>query len=141
MPETVCLTDIMATVAALVHQDLPDGAAEDSFNILPYLLNPFGAERPIRPYTLHQTIRLDLAIRKGPWKYLDHRGSGGNRYDRPNLKPFAYPDADPDIPAQLYRLDVDPGETHNLYRQFPAVVQELKSQLERLKQSGHSRPL
>ena len=141
MPETVCLTDIMATVAALVHQDLPDGAAEDSFNILPYLLNPFGAERPIRPYTLHQTIRLDLAIRKGPWKYLDHRGSGGNRYDRPNLKPFAYPNADPDIPGQLYRLDVDPGETHNLYRQFPAVVQELKTQLERLKQSGHSRPL
>ena len=35
--QTVCLTDIMATCAAIVHAALPDNAAEDSFNILPVL--------------------------------------------------------------------------------------------------------
>ena len=66
MPETICLTDIMATVADLVGASLPEGAAEDSFNILPYLLEPFSRNGPIRPFTLHQTISLKLAIRKGP---------------------------------------------------------------------------
>ena len=36
--QTVCLTDIMATCAAVVGAKLPNDAAEDSFNILPILL-------------------------------------------------------------------------------------------------------
>ena len=130
MPETICLTDIMATVADLVGASLPEDAAEDSFNILPYLLEPFSRNEPIRPFTLHQTISLKLAIRKGPWKYLDHLGSGGNRYDRPNLKAFALPETAPEAKGQLYRLDVDPGETHNLIERFPSIAGELKEQLE-----------
>jgi hypothetical protein len=141
MPETICLTDIMATVADLVGASLPEGAAEDSFNILPYLLEPFSRNEPIRPFTLHQTISLKLAIRKGPWKYLDHLGSGGNRYDRPNLKAFALPETAPEAKGQLYRLDVDPGETHNLIERFPSIAGELKEQLETWKKAGRSRPL
>ena len=141
MQETICLTDIMATVANLVGASLPDGAAEDSFNILPYLLEPFSRNKPIRPFTLHQTISLKLAIRKGPWKYLDHLGSGGNRYDRPNLKTFALPETTPEAKGQLYRLDVDPGETHNLIERFPSIARELKDQHGKWKTAGHSRPL
>ena len=36
--ELVCLMDLMATCAAIVGEDLPAGAAEDSRNILPALL-------------------------------------------------------------------------------------------------------
>ena len=137
--QTICLTDIMATCAAIVGANLPNDAAEDSYNILPALLGEAG-NKPNRRYTLHQTITLALAIRRGPWKYLDHKGSGGNRYDKPPLKRFALPDTAPDAPGQLYDLDNDPGETSNLYFKHPGIVKELKSKLDEYVASGRSAP-
>ncbi|MBT6379413.1 MAG: sulfatase-like hydrolase/transferase, partial [Opitutales bacterium] len=136
--QTVCLTDIMATCAAITDAKLPNGAAEDSFNILPVLLGE--AKDEIREFTLHQTISLDLAIRKGEWKYLDHKGSGGNNYDQAKLKLYALPDTAPNAPGQLYDLKRDPGETNNLYFVYPEIVRELKSKLEQFKESGRSAP-
>ena len=137
--QTVCLTDVMATCAAVVEAELPNDAAEDSYNILPALL---GEERagPVRQYTLHQTIRLDLGIRHRQWKLLDHRGSGGNNYGRGILKPFALEDTAPDAPGQLYNLETDPGETTNLYIEKPEITSELKDRLEEFKQTGRSTP-
>ena len=136
--QTICLTDLMATCAAITGATLPDNAAEDSFNLLPVLLGKDGG-RPVRDYTLHQTISLALAIRRGPWKYLDHRGSGGNGYDKGELQRFALPDAAPTAPGQLYNLDTDPGETKNLHAAHPEIVKELKVLLEASKSSGRSR--
>jgi arylsulfatase A-like enzyme len=135
--ETVCLTDVMATCAAIVDFPLPNDAAEDSFNLLPVLTGE-QRDQPVRRYTLHQTIKLELAIRRGPWKYLDHHGSGGNDYSGKHLKPYALPEKAPDAPGQLYHLDTDPGETTNLYFEHPEIVKELKSKLEEYKQSGRS---
>jgi len=137
--QTVCLTDIMATCAAIVDAKLPNNAAEDSYNILPILLGK--TKEPVRDYTLHQTISLALAIRKGDWKYLDHKGSGGNRYDRGKLKAMDLPNKAPDAPGQLYNLATDPGETDNLYFKKPEVVKELKGKLEQFKSSGRSAPV
>ncbi len=138
--ETVCLTDVMATCAAIAGAALPANSAEDSFDLLPVLL---GSERntPARPYTLHQTISLALAIRQGPWKYLDHRGSGGNNYDKRELKPFALTDTAPEAPGQLYNLATDPGETTNLYFQHPEKVRELKALLDASKAAGRTAAL
>jgi arylsulfatase A-like enzyme len=134
------LTDVMATVAAIVGTDLPKDSAEDSFNLLPALL---GQDRgPIRPYLLQQSFggARFLSIRRGHWKYLDHTGSGGNRYENiPGLKPFILPDTAPDAPGQLYNLETDPGEKRNLYFEQPQIVQELKTLLEQSKASGRSR--
>lgn len=141
--QTVCLTDIMATCAAIVGDKLPNDAAEDSYNILPILLGRQSEKEPIRNYTLHQTISLALAIRKGPWKYLDHKGSGGNNYSREDswsMKPYALPERYPDAPGQLYNLKNDPGETKNLYYDHPEIVRELKTALEACKKSGRSAP-
>ena len=137
--QTICLTDLMATCAAITGTTLPDNAAEDSFNLLPVLLGKDGG-RPVRDYTLHQTISLALAIRQGPWKYLDHRGSGGNGYDKGELQRFALPDAAPTAPGQLYHLATDPGETNNLYFKEPEMMAKLKSLLESSKASGRSAP-
>ncbi len=137
--ETIGLTDVMATCAAIVDFPLPDDAAEDSFDMLPVLLGQ-RRDEPVRRYTLHQTISLALAIRRGPWKYLDHQGSGGNNYKHRLLEPYALPEKAPDAPGQLYNLDTDPGETTNLYFEHPQIVRELKSQLEAYKQSGRSAP-
>ncbi len=137
--QTVCLTDIMATCAFLVGAELPDDAAEDSFDMLPVLLGE--ADEPIREFTLHQTISLALAIRSGKWKYLDHKGSGGNNYSKGRLAALDLPNAAPDAPGQLYDLEKDPGETMNLYERYPEVVKELKGQLEGFKSSGRSAPV
>ena len=137
--QTVCLTDILATCATISGATLPDNAAEDSFDLSPVLLGQDGG-RPVRDFTLHQTISLALAIRRGPWKYLDHRGSGGNNYDAPLLRPFARSDSAPDAPGQLYHLEDDPGETTNLYHQHPEIVRELKSLLDKTRREGRSAP-
>ena len=139
--QTVCLCDIMATCAAIVGADLPHDAAEDSYNILPVLVGQQADDKPIRTHTLHQTIRLCLSIRKGPWKYLDHQGSGGNDYEKDEeLRPYALPEKEPGAPGQLYNLDKDPGETTNLYFEHPKIVEELRAQLHAYRDSGRSRP-
>ena len=137
--QTICLTDLMATTAAILGVQLPNDAAEDSFNLAPLLLS--SVRTPIRDYTLHQTISLDLAIRRGKWKYLAHRGSGGNNYDSPKLRPWAIPEREPEAPGQLYDLEADPGETTNLYRRHPEVVAELDAILKATIASGRSAPL
>jgi arylsulfatase A-like enzyme len=139
--QTICLTDLMASAAAITGAKLPNNAAEDSFNILPALL---GAKKPIREFTLHQTISLALAIRGGDWKYLDHKGSGGNNYNRAGswgMKQYALPEQAPTAPGQLYNLKTDPGETTNLYFKHPKIVKALKAKLEQFKKSGRSAPL
>ena len=135
------LTDVMATVAAIIGADLPKDAAEDSFSLLPALRGQDSA--PIRPYVLQKAFGgpRTLSIRRGQWKYLDHAGSGGNRYENnPELKPFILPDTAPGAPGQLYDLEADPGETRNLYFERPEIVKELKALLDQSKTSGRSRP-
>ncbi len=138
--QIVSLADVMATVAAVIGAPLPDHAAEDSFNLLPALL---GSDTgPLRPYLLTQAFRgaQTLSIRRGPWKYLDHPGSGGNDYGGESLKFFALPDTDPEAPGQLYHLGEDPGETTNLYFEHPGIVSEMKALLEQSKADGRSTP-
>lgn len=134
------LTDMMATVAAIFDVELPDDAAEDSFDMLPAWLDE--KHPTIRPYLLTQAAggERTLAIRRGHWKYIDHPGSGGNRYDRdPALKPYGRPDTDPEAPAQLYDLSTDPGETNNLIRRHADIASEMKMLLDQSKSAGRSR--
>ena len=62
-------------------------------------------------------------VRKGKWKIVTMNG------------PFDEAD------FQLFDIASDPGETNNLYFEHPEIVHELKSQLEKYKQSGRSAPL
>ena len=133
-------TDIMATCAGIVGTTLPNDAAEDSYDMLPALLDQRGDD-PVRPYLLQQTSTLALSIRHGSWKYLDHKGSGGNDYVKKKITEYVIEDTDPDAPGQLYHLANDPGETENLYSRHPEVVEKLKKELELFKSSGRSAPL
>ena len=139
--EPICLTDVMATVAAIVGTALPRNAGEDSYDMLPALLGTNTS--PVRKYLVHQAFAgaRKLAIRRGPWKYLDHQGSGGNNYDKhPLLRAYRLPETAPDAPGQLYHLAEDPGETTNLYHRHPEIVRELHDKLEHFKVSGRSAP-
>jgi hypothetical protein len=127
---------------AIVGAKLPNDAAEDSFNMLPVLLGT-QRNRRVRPFLLQQAWTLEMSIRKGDWKLLDHKGSGGSNYERNGewgLKQYAIADTDPDAPGQLYNLASDPGETINVYSKHPEIVAELKTLLEEAKTSGRTAP-
>lgn len=125
-------TDIFATVASIVGYELPDDVAVDSFDMLPVLLGKQDEGESVRPYMLTQSFRGQFQLRQGDWKYLAHKGSGGNNYDRPNMKPFALTDSAPDAPGQLYNLADDPGETNNLFLQNPEKTKQMQAFLKKV---------
>jgi arylsulfatase A-like enzyme len=132
------LTDVMATISSILGNELPKEAAEDSFNMLPAWLDEHAT--PIRPYLLVQAFagKRTLSIRRGQWKYLDHPNSGGNDYDKGELKSFSLPETGPRTAGQLYNLETDPGETTNLYFKHPEIVNELKALLDKSMNEGRS---
>jgi len=104
--ELICLTDLMATCAAIVGADLPDNAGEDSYDILPALLGK-KLDKPIREAIVHHSLSGMFSIRRGNWKLILGRGSGG--FTKPKtIKPK------PGEPkGQLYNLAEDPAEAQN----------------------------
>ncbi len=132
--ETLCLTDLMATAAAMSGATLPSNAGEDSYNMLPALLGKRG-KRPIREGTVHHSSDGAFAIRAGDWKMLLHQGAGDGNYAIIAPEP---PISEPDAAGQLYNLKTDPGERVNLYRRHPEIVARLAGMLKRYQDEGRS---
>jgi arylsulfatase A-like enzyme len=131
--ELICLTDVLATAAALIGDKLPPGAGEDSFDILPVLLGK-KREGAVREAVVHQSGDGTLGIRQGPWKLATALGSHGFSAPR-NIQPR------PGGPqGQLYNLAGDSTEQHNLWLEKPEVVKRLSGLLEKYKADGRSRP-
>ncbi len=129
----VCLTDLFATIAALVEYPLPESAGEDSYNQLALLLDEASAE-PIRQEVVLHTLSGTYIVRRGPWKAIFGLGSGG--FTPPHvIKP-----QDGEPPGQLYNLADDPRETTNLWATHPKIVAELSARLAQYQQSGRSAP-
>lgn len=132
--EVMCTTDLMATLAGMLNQSLPDNAGEDSYNLWPNFIGK-AVSSPVREATVHHSLDGFFSIRKGKWKFTPHLGSGG--FSIPKLivsKPG-------EAPGTLYDIEDDPQEKNNLYQKYPEVVQELSQLLERYKNQGYSRPL
>jgi len=134
-------TDIFATLASVVGYKLKDEDATDSYDMLPAMLGTQDKRESIRPHLLTQSFRGEFQIRQGQWKYLDHMGSGGNRYDRGNLEKYALPETEVDATGQLFNLTTDPGERTNLFFSESAKREELQALLQELKSSGRSAPI
>ena len=132
--QMICLSDFMATAAALVGFKLPNDAAEDSFNVLPLML-PEKLDKPIRESVNHHSITGQLSIRKGDMKLIPLKGSGGPGY---KTGPNAIKPSDP--AGQIYDMSRDISERENLYARYPELVKELTNLLEQQKTSGRSAP-
>lgn len=113
----VCQVDLMASLGALVGQELGEKVGPDSFNVLPALL---GEQPTGRDHLVEQGG--PLALRKGKWKLVT----------RPNA-------ARPAGRAELYDLSQDPSERNNLAGEHPDVVTELTGFLQDLRSRGRSR--
>lgn len=133
-------TDVLATLASVVGHELDDADGLDSFDMLPVLLGRQAEDDPVRPHMLTQSFRGEFQLREGSWKFLDHNGSGGNRYDRERMLPYAGPTDE--HPGQLYDLAKDPGETRNLYVEDEARRAAMKARLTELtrKDGGRTAP-
>ncbi len=132
-----CLTDVMATCAALTGQSLPSDVAVDSLNQLPVLLGK--ADGPVRNKVVEQGISGSMAIRQGDWKYIPSNagaaaagmGSGANPND-PRFAAAIIPE------PLLYDLAKDPSETNNLAAKYPAKVKELSRLLDNVEHPAAS---
>lgn len=120
--QLIGLTDFLATAAAVAGRELKPGEGEDSYNMLPVLLGESAA--PIRTTLIQQSSQGHMAIRKGKWKLIPLRGSGGFS------EPQTYEPKPGEPQGQLYDLDADPREENNLYDAQPEVVEELAGLLQ-----------
>lgn len=109
-------------------------------NFTPAMLGIQANNSSIRPYLLTQSFGGEFQIRQGNWKYLNHKGSGGNNYEADFLKKYALPETAIDAPGQLYNLLNDPGETTNLYFIESGKRVAIQLLLEKLKVTGRSAP-
>jgi arylsulfatase A-like enzyme len=129
----VCHTDIFATVSELLGISLNADEAEDSFSFLHALLGQSSGQN-VREAIVHHSVDGMFSIRRGSWKLILGRGSGGFTEPR-RIEPA------PGEPAgQLYNLDDDPAETRNLYLEKPELVEELTALLQKVQEQGLSRP-
>jgi arylsulfatase A len=132
--QLICLTDLLATCAAIVGADLPDDAGEDSYNILPALMG-VEPDKPIREAVVHHSASGMFSIRQGKWKLILGRGSGGFS------KPRSYKPNPGEPQGQLYDIEQDLAETNNLYDRHPETVRRLTNLLEKYRRQGHSRTM
>lgn len=126
--QLVCFTDFMATFAELLGESLPTSASPDSESFLSCLLpdRESSDERRTELVIRAGSVKGMHMIRSGDWKLINRLGSGG--FTRPNqITPTP---AGP--PGQLYNLKDDPGETTNLYLQYPEIVVRLQERRDQI---------
>ena len=116
------LTDLLATTAAIVGERLSEQDRSDSRNMLPAMLGQ-STQQHTREFAIHHSLWGTFAIRRGPWKMIPARGSGG--FTRPRtIEP-----APGEPTGQLYHLGNDPSETRNLWNEYPEIVSDLRQRL------------
>lgn len=108
--ELVTSMDFMPTFARLTGATVPQDRTIDGKDISPLIFGEDGAVSPHEFFWHYRLGNLE-AVRKGKWKLHVAKGK-------------VFDDAEPYQP-ELYDLDVDIGEEHNVIDQHPEVVQEL----------------
>ena len=144
--------DLFATLATVTGSPIREGQGQDSVDILPVLIG--APARPLRDHLILSPFKPShLSIRKGKWMYIGAQAGGGFTAAKRGAHAFGGPAAisyggrqNSDIkhgriienapPAQLYDLENDLGETRNVYRNHPRIVQELKSLLKAYQTAG-----
>ncbi|MEQ1828605.1 MAG: arylsulfatase [Pirellula sp.] len=128
--QTICFTDVMATIAEIVQAKLPDDAGEDSISFLPDLL-----EKPNAGQAKRNTLVVGKSLRSGHWKWIE--GHEPALF----LRPEAGTVPRSNEPAgQLYNLQDDLAETNNLINKYPEMVTKLKQQFQDIRESKKTRP-
>jgi len=84
---------------------------------------------------MHHSIDGLFALRKGKWKLIFGRGSGGWTH------PSRVPVGDGEPAGQLYDLETDPSEKNNVFADHPEVVESMLELARSYVEEGRSVPL
>lgn len=124
----ICFTDVFATFAEIVGDEIPTGQAPDSSSFLSVLTGNKTGAYAVRDSLVIAAGRGHVMVRSENWKLITGPGSGG--FSPSPRKPG------PGIPkAQLYDLKKDLAESSNLYEARPEKVRELTQLLEKIRSS------
>ena len=118
--QMLCFTDMMATLADLLGEDLSEEDF-DSHSFLPVLMGQ-DSDNPLRS----EVIIEKNAILSGDWKLIDGSGQGGIAARWAPDKSYIISE---DIPGELYNLKEDLWEQSNLYDENPEKADELLKKL------------
>lgn len=123
--QLISTTDFLATVAGIINEKVPEGAAPDSYNLSEVVMGKT-VTSSIRDQMIQHSIDGLFAIRQGNWKYTPVLGSGG--FSNPKLIEPA-----PGEPnGALYNLSTDIAETRNLISNHQPLAQRLHKRLEEI---------
>jgi arylsulfatase A-like enzyme len=111
-----CMLDLFPTAVKLSGGELPNDRPIDGMDVSANWLN--GARVPERAFFFYRGTKL-FAVRKGGWKLhlLTQQGYG-------------QPEPSTHNPPLLYNLNVDPGEKFDLANNNPALVEDLKKEID-----------
>ncbi len=114
--ELAGMVDLFPTCVALAGTPLPPGRVLDGVDMAPIL---FGAGPGKRDSWLFYRGERLYAARQGPWKahFLTRAGYG-------------QPKADEHATPQLFNLDADPSEAHNVAEQNPKAIESIAKMVE-----------
>jgi len=108
--------DIFATIASVSNSSLPANRAYDGVNLLPYLTGEKGG---LPHKVFYWRNGYSQAIRNGDWKlYINKKNKA----------------------TYLFNLANDISELHDLSKQYPGKINELKQQLEQWENTQFMQP-
>ncbi|MEW4452412.1 arylsulfatase [Bremerella sp. JC817] len=126
--------DIMGTLAAIVEADLPADAAHDSYNQQANWTTNEGGRRTT---IVHNTFAKAYAIRDGNWLLIQAESGSHNRVPAWFDQEKGY--TEDQQPGELYDLEIDPAQKHNLYSEKPQLVEKLSQKLKQIRSRGQVR--
>ena len=130
--EPAMTIDLFPTVAALVEAELPEHRI-DGKNIWPLMEGTPGARGPQEAYFFYYNGNDLLAVRSGDWKLVvphEYRTLNG-KPGGTNGIPTKYVNVKTEL--ALFNLEKDPGETKNVAKDNPEVVERLQELMEKMR--------
>jgi arylsulfatase A-like enzyme len=136
----ICHVDLIATIAEILVQKLPENAGEDSVSMLPSLLGKPN-DSAAREAIVHHSARGKFAIRKGDWVLIDApTGDDNGSNGEPEWLKEERGYVAHSYSGELYNLREDIAERDNLYAQHPQIVSDLQSLMKKYIDEGRSTP-
>lgn len=139
--QVICLTDLLATFAHVLHAPLRPGQAEDSFNVLrAFTERQPGA--PVRGPVILQSADGTYSLRTGDWKLVERVNAPAFSTDR-NKRTIAAAQKKQAAAFprdELYNLKTDPLETHDQWSTHQDRAAAMKKVLGESRERGFTRP-
>ncbi len=139
--QVICHTDMLATLADVLHAPLAKGQAEDSVSVL-RAFTESKSGTPVRDHVILQAPENSAyAIRMGDWKLVERVGA-------PKFTPRETRRAGKEKPAdhegpphdELFNLQDDPAETKDVSAANAGLVAKMKAFLNASRDRGFTRP-